>query len=148
MQVLEIQTGLQCAELQQRLRPAELAKAAAELAHEYNYASIVVERNNHGAAVLAYLETNERYGRLWQDGAEAGWLTSSANKPEIIARLGSLLEHSPERFMSRRLLGECRTFVSSERGGSGAAGGAHDDLVMAMAIGQAVRARMLEGRRC
>ncbi len=147
VQLLEVQTGLQCAELQQRLRPAELAKAAAELACEYNRAVVVVERNNHGAAVLAYLETNERYNRVWRDGREAGWLTTAASKPEIIARLGSLLEQTPERFMSRRLLSECRTFVANEQGRSGAAGGAHDDLVMAMAIGQAVRARLLETRR-
>lgn len=146
VQVLEKQTGLQCAELQQRLRPADLARAATALAREYNGAVIVVERNNHGAAVLAYLQTNECYDRLWRDGRELGWLTSAASKPEMVARLGSLLEQSPERFMSRRLLRECRTFVTNERGGSGATGGAHDDLVMAMAIGQAVRAQMLEGR--
>jgi hypothetical protein len=144
IQVLEMETGLQCAELQQRLRPAELAHAAAELAREYNGATIVVERNNHGAAVLAYLDTSERYSRLWGEGREAGWLTTAASKPAMIARLGSLLEQTPERFMSRRLLAECRTYVTGERGGSGAANGSHDDLVMAMAIGHEVRARMLE----
>jgi hypothetical protein len=144
VQVLEMATGLQCAELQQRLRPAELAHAAAELAREYNGAMIVVERNNHGAAVLAYLDTSERYDRVWGEGRETGWLTTAASKPAIIARLGSLLEQTPERFMSRRLLGECRTYVSGERGRSGAASGSHDDLVMAMAIGHAVRARVLE----
>jgi hypothetical protein len=48
--------------------------------------------------------------------------------------------------MSRRLLAECRTFVADERGRAAAAAGSHDDLVMAMAIGQAVRAEMLERR--
>jgi hypothetical protein len=144
VQVLEMETGLQCAELQQRLRPAELAHAAAEIAREYNGATVVVERNNHGAAVLAYLSTSERYHRVWAEGREAGWLTTSASKPAIIARLGSLLEQTPERFVSRRLLGECRTYVSGERGSSGAANGAHDDLVMAMAIAHEVRARLLE----
>lgn len=148
VQVLERQTGLQCAELQRRLRPADLARAVAELAREYNGALVVVERNNHGAAVLAYLQTSERYERVWQDGRETGWLTSAASKPEMIARLGSLLENAPEMFMSRRLLRECRTFVANERGGSGAAAGAHDDLVMAMAMGQAVRAQLLESRGC
>jgi hypothetical protein len=147
VQVVELMTGLQCAELQQRLRPAELARAAAELAREYCGALVAVERNNHGAAVLAYLETNERYGRMYRQGGEAGWLTTAASKPEAIARIGSMLEQTPERFMSRRLLGECRTFVSGERGSMSAAGGAHDDLVMAMAIAQAVRAERLGARR-
>jgi hypothetical protein len=141
VQVLDIETGLQCAELQQRLRPAELARAAAELAQEYNEATIEVERNNHGAAVLAYLETRERYERVWHERGEAGWLTTSANKSDIMPRLGSLLEEEPQRFLSRRLLSECRTYVQTERG-SGAAQGAHDDLVMAMAIGQAVLEKM------
>jgi len=46
-------------------------------------------------------------------------------------------------FYSRRLLGECRTFVTGAGGRSGAANGAHDDCLMAMAMGQAVRAELL-----
>jgi len=48
-------------------------------------------------------------------------------------------------------LEECRTFLRRANGSSGAAGGAHDDCLMAMAIAQAVRAELLEsgarGRR-
>jgi hypothetical protein len=143
VQVIDWVTGLQCAELQERLRPAELAKAAVELAKEYHGALIAVERNNHGAAVLAYTETSERYTQVYRQGSEAGWLTTAVSKPEMTARLGSLLEQRPEMFKSKRLLGECRTFVGRERGKTGAANGAHDDLVMAMAVAQAVRAEML-----
>jgi hypothetical protein len=143
VQVIDQLTGLQCAELQERLRPAELAKVAVELAKEYQGALIAVERNNHGAAVLAYVETSERYAKVYRQGSEAGWLTTAASKPEMTARLGSLLEKRPEMFKSKRLLGECRTFVGRERGKTGAANGAHDDLVMAMAIAQAVRAEVL-----
>jgi hypothetical protein len=145
VQVIDRLTGLQCAELQERLRPAELAKVAVELAKEYHGALIAVERNNHGAAVLAYIETSEHYSNLYRQGSEAGWLTTSASKPEMMARLGSLLEQRPEMFTSKRLLGECRTFIGRERGKTGAANGAHDDLVMAMAVAQAVRAEILPG---
>jgi hypothetical protein len=145
VQVIELATGLQCVEVQQRLRPAELARCSAELARKYGGASIAVERNNHGSAVLAYLEINELYARVYRQAGEAGWLTTAASKPEMIARMGSLLEQAPETFVSRRLLAECRTFVAGERGKTGAAGGAHDDLVMAMAIAQAVRVEMLPG---
>ena len=65
----------------------------------------------------------------------------------MIARMGVLIAESAERFMSRRLLAECRTFVADERGRTAAAAGSHDDLVMAMAIGQAVRAEMLTRKR-
>jgi hypothetical protein len=139
VQVIDQVTGLQCAELQEKLRPAELAKAAVELAKEYHGALIAVERNNHGAAVLAYIETSERYTHVYRQNGETGWLTTAVSKPEMIARLGSLLEQTPEMFKSKRLLGECRTFVAREHGKTGAVNGAHDDLVMAMAIAQAVR---------
>jgi hypothetical protein len=118
-----------------------LAKAAVELAKEYGGAEIAVERNNHGAAVLAYMETSEGYARVWRarGASEAGWLTTASSKPEMVARVGTLLMERPEMFKSRRLLAECRTFVAGERGKTGAASGAHDDLVMAMAVAQAVR---------
>jgi len=143
VQVIDRLTGLQCAELQERLRPSELAKVAVELAKEYHGAMIAVERNNHGAAVLAYIETSEHYTTVYRQGSEAGWLTTAVSKPEMTARLGSLLEQRPEIFKSKRLLSECRTFVGRERGKTGAANGAHDDLVMAMAVAQAVREEML-----
>jgi hypothetical protein len=144
VQVIDRETGLQCAELQERLRPADLARVAVELAKEYHGALIAVERNNHGAAVLAYIETNERYEDVYRQGRDAGWLTTTISKPEMTARLGSLLEQRPEMFRSQRLLGECRTFVGRERGRTGAANGAHDDLVMAMAVAHAVRAEMFQ----
>lgn len=146
VQVIEIATGLQCAEVRERLRPEDLARVSVELAMEYGGALIAVERNNHGTAVLAYIETRESYHRVYKQNGEPGWLTSAASKPEMIARMAVLLSETPERFMSRRLLAECRTFVADERGRAAAAAGSHDDLVMAMAIGHAVRANILERR--
>jgi hypothetical protein len=143
VQVVEVGTGLQCAEVRERLRPEELARVSVELAREYSRATLAVERNNHGAAVLAYTDTRERYDRVYRQQGEPGWLTTAASKPEIVARLGVLLTETPERFMSRRLLAECRTFVADERGRAAAAAGSHDDLVMSMAIAQAVRAELL-----
>ena len=145
VQVIDQDTGLQCAELQERLRPAELAKVAVELAKEYHGALIAVERNNHGAAVLAFLDSSEGYRNVYRQRTEEGWLTTASSKPEMVALLGSLLERWPYMFMSKRLLGECRTFVGGERGKTGAANGAHDDLVMAMGVAQAVRAEGLNG---
>jgi hypothetical protein len=123
-----------------------LARVSVELAKEYGKALIVVERNNHGAAVLAYIGTRESYGRVYRQHGEPGWLTTAASKPEMVARLRVLLSETPQRFMSTRLLAECRTFVADERGRTAAAAGAHDDLVMAMAIAQSVRAELLERR--
>ena len=140
VQVIERRTGLQCAELQQRLGTLELARVSAELAREYGGALIAVERNNHGAGVLAYLDSVERYAKVYEQGGVPGWLTTAGSKPGMVSRMGALLVESPEMFQSRRLLGECRTFVTMAGGRTGAANGAHDDCLMAMAIAQAVRA--------
>jgi hypothetical protein len=147
VQVIELQSGMQCAELRQRLGTLELARASAALGREYGGAMIAVERNNHGAGVLAYLDSVERYARVYEQAGVAGWLTTAGSKPGMVSRMGALLVESPGMFLSRRLLGECRTFVAMAGGRTGAVRGAHDDCLMAMAIAQAVRAEMLGRRR-
>jgi hypothetical protein len=147
VQVIEVGSGLQCAELQQRLGTLELARVSAELAKEYGGALIAVERNNHGAGVLAYLDSVERYARVYEQMGVAGWLTTAGSKPGMVSRMGALLVESPWMFFSRRMLGECRTFVTMAGGRTGAVNGAHDDCLMAMAIGQAVRAELVARRR-
>jgi hypothetical protein len=146
IQVIDVKTGLQCAELRRRLGPLALAQAAAALAREYGNALIAVERNNHGSGVLAHLDSAEHYARVYGNGGAAGWLTSAGNKPSMVARIGALLVQSPQLFKSRRLLRECRSFVTQPGGGTGAANGAYDDCLMSMAIAQAVRAELLSGR--
>jgi hypothetical protein len=76
----------------------------------------------------------------------AGWLTTAGNKPAMVSRIGALLEGGAELFLSARLLEECRTFVTGAGGKTGAAQGAHDDCLMAMAVAQAVRAEKLGQR--
>jgi hypothetical protein len=142
VQVIEKDGGVQCAELKKKLSPRDLAAAAAKLAREYNNALIAVERNNHGGAVLAYLIESEHYKNLYAQNGQHGWLTDLASKPVMIARLRVLLDREPDLFRSGRLLNECRTFVTQPNGGAGALPGTHDDLVMAMAIAQSVRAEM------
>jgi len=142
-QVVEIETGMQCAEFAEHLGGLELARFVAKLASEYNRALLVVERNNHGSGVLAHLETGCKEARVYSQNGEAGWLTTSVSRPAMLGRLDAALAESPECFMSRRLLGECRSFVRLANGKSGARAGTHDDRVMAMAIGLAARAEML-----
>ena len=143
VQVIELNTGLQCVELRQRLKPNELAAAAAALAKEYGNALLAVERNNHGMAVLAYLDTTEHYANVYKSGGAAGFITTAASKPTMVALMGSLLNESPQIFLSRRLLAECRTFIAFVDGTTGAANGAHDDCFMAMAVAQSVRMEIL-----
>jgi hypothetical protein len=145
VQVIDLTTGLQCAELRGKLGPLELAQEAAALAREYNNALLVVERNNHGSGVLAYLETVCRYPRIYKMGGHPGWLTSAITRPRILGRLGSALVETAGIFTSERLLRECRSFVRQASGRAEAQAGEHDDCVMAMAIALAVREERLTG---
>jgi hypothetical protein len=141
-QVLDMQSALQCAEFAGHVGGLELARLVTNLAAEYNHAWLVVERNNHGAGVLALAETVCRYARIYHQAGQLGWLTSSVSRPAMIARLDAALVEKPECFMSRRLLAECRGFVRLPDGRSGARAGMHDDRVMAIAMGLAARAEM------
>jgi hypothetical protein len=142
-QVLDMETGLQCAEFAGHMGGLELAQLVTGLAAEYNQAWLVVERNNHGSGVLAFLETLCKPARIYRQGGQAGWLTTSLSRPAVLGRLGAGLVEEPGRFQSRRLLAECRSFVRLPDGRTGARAGAHDDRVMAMAIGLGARAEML-----
>ncbi len=145
-QVVDRDTGLQCAELMGHLRPEELAREVAKLGHEYGNAPIAVERNNHGHAVLACMQLQERYGNLYLEGGnrqgEAGWLTTAVSRPPMLENLAAVLRTNPISLQSPRLLDQCRTFVRGKDGRAEAAAGSHDDAVMAMAIALAVRAEM------
>jgi len=147
VQVIERNSRLQCAELRGHLEPRELAKRAAALAKEYNNALLVVERNNHGLAVLAYLTTVEHYPAVYEQRGQAGWLTTAISRPEMIEQLGIALSMEARIFSSSRLLAECRTFVRQKDGRTGAASGTHDDCVMAMAMALQVRAELRERPR-
>ena len=145
-QVLDMETGLQCAEFAGHVGGLELAQLVTGLAREYNDAWLVVERNNHGSGVLALAETACKYVRIYRNREQAGWLTTSVNRPAMIGQLDAALVDEPERFQSQRLLAECRSFVRLPNGSSGAQAGTHDDRVMAMALGLAARAELV-GRR-
>ena len=85
IEVLELETGLQCAEFAGHVGGLELARLAAEVGRDYNNAWIVVERNNHGSGVLAHLGNACRYEKIYCQGGrrdgEPGWLTTSLSRP-------------------------------------------------------------------
>jgi len=110
----------------------------AQLGREYNGATVAVERNNHGHAVLEDLR-HEKYEHVYERDRAQGWLTTAASRPGMIENLAQVLVHAPTLFHSPLFLNECRTFVRHADGNAAAAAGTHDDCVMAMAIAFAVR---------
>jgi len=144
IEVLDIETGLQCAEFAGHVSGHELAELTMALGREFNTAWIVVERNNHGAGLLWALE-DRNYPRIFvgRDG-KLGLLTTSVSKPQMLARMNAALIDEPAIFQSRKLLVECRSFVRLATGSVGARSGMHDDRVMAMAVAMAAREMLLD----
>src|ERR1039458_2892622 len=85
VQVIDRESGAQCAELRQRLRPKELTAEAVKLAREYSArgqpALLVVERNNHGHGVLAFLAGAQPYDRIYCSKEVQGWLPRPGSNP-------------------------------------------------------------------
>jgi hypothetical protein len=144
MEVVDLETGAQCAEFAAHVGGLELARKSAELANKYNHAWLVVERNNHGCGVLAYLDSDCHYDRVYAQAGLVGWLTTPFSRPRALSDLASAVVAEPWKFLSPNFLRECRSFVRLPRGGIGARPGAHDDRVMAMAIALAARKEILE----
>jgi hypothetical protein len=147
VQVIDVQTAWQCAELRCKAGPNELAWEVAKLAEEYNGAVVAVERNNHGSGVLAHLTAVCKYPNVYEQGGQLGWLTSTLTRPKMIGDLDAALVASPGSFNSERFLRECRTFVRQRNGKMAAQSGEHDDCVMAMAMGLQVRAELVSKKR-
>ena len=145
-EVIDLETGMQCAELHAHLQLRELAKMVNELGKEYNSALLAVERNNHGNGVLVHLELGG-YPNIYEQNKQTGWYTTAVNRPEMIETMAVVLEENPELFVSAKLWNECRTFVRHYGGTTAAAPGSHDDCVMAMAIALEVRKERLGGGR-
>ncbi len=146
-QVIERNKGTQCAELLGHYAPAELGARVAQMARQYNHALVAVERNGLGESVIQYLTMLEGYSHLYPVGERAGWVTSRATRPQMLAILEATLAASPELFASKRLLQDCRSFVRHGDREPSAAAGAHDDTVMAMAIALIVRERVAGNER-
>lgn len=144
--VLDAETALQCAELLVRWPLDRFAAELAALGRRYNNALIAVERNNQGHAVLYALQHQFGYPHLYRHPTEPGatqpgWPMNVQTKPLAITLLRKMLCDAPEIIASERLLEQCRTFTYGDDGEMGSLPGAHDDLVIAMAIALAVRAQ-------
>src|SRR5271165_5871039 len=139
IQVIDAESGMQCAEWHDRFRPEEAAHNAVTLAKDYHMALIAVERNGVGEAVVTELRVHNDYPNVYCSHGAAGWLTTDMSRERALNGFRDLVDNQCELFASHRLLQECRTFVRDRKGKCGAAPGTHDDCVMAMAIAQAVR---------
>jgi hypothetical protein len=141
--VLDAVSGEEVATLAGKFEPTVFAGYIAQLAGWYG-AAILVERNNHGHAVLAGLDALGLSGSLLggHDG-KAGWLSSTLGKVRMYDACADAVKnrevviHSPATFAQLASI-DGSTLRAPE--------GQHDDRSDAFALACAARLQMREGR--
>ena len=125
----------------------EMARVVDEIGREFNDALVIVERNNHGHAVLQSLTQVQHYPRVHKDhDGKAGWLNNQVSRAAALEALFDA--HREGRWSSpdRDSLAEMLRFVVPADGKPQAAKGAHDDLVIAHAIAWTIASRPQSNR--
>jgi hypothetical protein len=79
--VLDAATWEEVASLAGRFEPSVFAAHIDAAGRYYHNAGVLVERNNHGHAVLLWLRDNSRLARLGGHDGNVGWLSSGKGKP-------------------------------------------------------------------
>lgn len=121
--------------------PYQFAEVGATLAREYNNALIVVERNNHGHAVLQALESPPRdmsravmYENVYSGPDEKpGWHTTPVTRPQLLDDFEDAHRKGYWQCPDISIITQMRTFIVHNNKPQAAAG-QHDDLVIAAAI--------------
>lgn len=140
------ETGEEVAQLAGKITAIEehaLAQSIRTIARMYKNHLCVVERNNHGHAVIGFLKAYDDvklYQRQVKDKITEktetviGWDTNPKSKAYVIDTLKKSLKEGeciPHSFETHN---ELRVFVHGERGKMAAMPGNHDDRVIALAL--------------
>jgi len=131
--VLDAHSCEEVATLANNIEPAVAAAYVAKLSNHYNKAGIMVERNNHGHAVLLALrEVEGMESRLlhgWDD--EIGWMTSARSKAVMYDALVDAIRDGKPIIHSAVTLGQ---LASVEGTTLKAPEGEHDDYSISFAL--------------
>ena len=146
-QVLDNITGRQAAVLRHQYDEDQYARQMYCLGKYYNDALLGVEVNysTYPVKLLEMLRYPRQYMRELPDriGTEykkaLGWETTSRTRPVSIAQLVQAFREDPELVRDRGTLMEMRVFQYNDDHRPEALPGEHDDLVMALAIANAIR---------
>lgn len=129
--VLDARSGEEVASLAGRFEPAVFASYIDQLGRWYAAASVLVERNNHGHAVLLWLRDNSRLTRLRGHDGQEGWLSSSKGKALLYARAADAVKNGETILHSFETLTQ---LASIEGATLRAPEGDHDDRADAYAL--------------
>lgn len=78
--VLDVLTGEECAALADKIQPEVFASYIDLIGRWYNAAAIMLEKNNHGWGVLAWLHGNSRLRILNGHDGKEGWNSNALGK--------------------------------------------------------------------
>lgn len=140
--VLDVMTGEECAALAGKFDPSVFAGHVAALARHYNRAGVMVERNNHGHAVLQWLRDNAQDVQRFagRDG-KPGWLSNSLGKTLMYDAAADAFRDGDTTLHSRATYTQ---LASIEGATLRAPDGQHDDRADSYAlahVGRAVAAK-------
>jgi len=157
--VLDVETLEQVAEFKSKVDTTRYANILMSVGTEYNDATLVVENNNVGWAVLQVLLDREYRNLFWmkrdvkyidsktqytnkyrreEKNMIPGFTTSMKSRPLVIDKLSKFVREKQVKINSIRLIDELYVFIFNN-GRAEAFKGYNDDLVMSMAIGLWIR---------
>jgi phage terminase large subunit len=145
--VLDNITGEQVAVLKHQFDEDVFARQVYCLATHYNEALLAVEANFSTYPIkelerLGYkkMYVREREDTLTHSIVKAyGFKTTSLTRPVIISGLVTVVRETVDLINDRETLEEMLTFVRNEKGRPEAQNGAHDDLIIGLAIAHYIR---------
>ena len=103
---VDVDTGEQVAVIAGRYEPRVFAGLLLELSAAYNHAPILVERNNHGHAVILWLEENGAATLLAGRDGKHGWLTTGQGKALAYDAAAAALREGATIIRDRATLGQ------------------------------------------
>jgi hypothetical protein len=129
--VLDKKTGEEVAKLKGKFQPSTFAAHLDAIGRFFNQAAILVERNNHGHAVLLWLKDNSHLSRLYGYDGKEGWHSTTKGNALLYDtcadafRNGETVLHSFDTF---------NQLASIEGSTLSAPAGEHDDLADSYAL--------------
>lgn len=81
--VINEATGEEAASYRSKVQPATIANYADQIGRWYNEAAVLPERNNHGHAVILWLDTNSKLEIINGADDKPGWLSSRLGKTRL-----------------------------------------------------------------
>lgn len=130
--VLRVDNGEEVASFAGKHEPALFAGYVDRLAAWYNQASIMIERNNHGHAVLLWLKEHSRQQVMAGHDDKPGWLSSEKGKSLLYATACDLFKNRETILHS---LATHTQLTSIEGATQRAPQGQHDDRAMSFVMG-------------